>query len=1491
MVAGMTPTTASWTFVSAIMNSGYHVELAGGGLHNVEQLTFNVRNLVNSVPVGRGICINIIYANPKQLRWQIPLIQKLRSEGVPIDGLAFGAGVPSINVAKEFVELGFRYLSFKPGSAFAIKQVIAIAQLNKTYPVLMQWTGGRGGGHHSYEDFHEPILKLYGSVRRCNNIVLLAGSGFGGAQDSYPYLSGKWSIPFGRPPMPFDGILLGSRMMIAAEAQTSRGCKEAIVAAPGVDDESSWEQSYLKPTGGIITVKSEMGEPIHKVATRGVMLWKELDDKIFSITDKAKRCEKLRGMKSYIIQRLNDDFQKVWFGLNGSGKAADLEDMTYAQVLHRLVQLLFVSKESRWIDSSYMMLTVDFVRRMYGRLLPSMPQLEKGFGLVHPPLAVPIILKQCPKAEKQLINYSDARYFVLLCKRPGQKPPPFLVDMGDDFEVWFKKDSLWQSEDLATVVGEDAGRTCILQAPVAAKHAVVVDEPAEKILGSINSGYVARILKDRYGNDPSRVPSWRSESTASWTASPAPPHCLVFREGNKTHYHVTGSAGDDQVPDTEQWLRVLAGRPGSWMHALLTCEYVCQDSHMATNPVRRALSPAQEMHVEVTEGADPEELVLAVLELGSKSAHSDPSTYSLVIRKEREILVTFFANESVEGDAVPLTFRFTYHPEMALYPIHEIMEGRKDLIRAFYYRLWFGSVRDDQDQSLETLPTCQARRSYRCGNIVADTDASLSISLYTGLVPQLGSSESCSGPAMRSLSFGQGFPADGGFRGCRVSISAPMVQDFKASISQATGKIWSGLENNTVPLDFAIVVAWNAMMRAIFPSVIDGDFLQLVHLSNKFEVINDSAPLCQDDQVNTCAKLMAIRNEAAGRVVKIEATVERKGTPIIQLVSEFLFRGCYTDEGICFEIQAQPGMCIKLDSPVKLAVLKSKSWIEFADTTIDLLGQTVIFTLTSVSRHDAGSKHHMVHTYGQVRIKSAGAKRQKVIAAVCHEEANSSTNAVMDYLRRHGSPTEVIHQQANPQRLGEPEACRISVPAANHGYSRASGDYNPIHVSLPFARYANLPGTITHGMLTSAAVRQVVEKAAGVNERVRMRSYKAVFVDMVLPGDRLEVQVQHSGMKSGQRMLLFSVINADTGAKVVDGGDAEVDQPPSAYVFTGQGSFRISEIVKNNPKQLTVHFGGARGRKIRQNYMDMTVESDGEQVPLFGRMTPTTAKHSFRHGAGLLYSTEFAQAALAVNGHAQFLHLRSKGVVDAEALFAGHSLGEYTALSTIGAMMPFDKLLSVVFYRGLCMQSAVPRDVNGRSDFSLMAVNPRRMQASMTTESLQALVGAIAAATGCLLELVNHNVAGQQYVAAGSLAGLDCLSRVADHMARHAADFDACQPEAAAKAEALVAACAEDVAQEARPIRLGRGVATTPLEGIDVPFHSRFLLPQMPAFRRVLQRYITAEAIDARRLVGKYVSNVTGKEFDVSHEAVREVYEMTGSEVLGDLLLDFEGRC
>jgi fatty acid synthase subunit alpha, fungi type len=133
-----------------------------------------------------------------------------------------------------------------------ICQVVNIVTANSDFAIIMQWTGGCAGGHQSFEDFHRPILATYSSIRHHDNIALVAGSGFGSSDDTWPYLTGDWSKQFSVEPMPFDGFLFASRIMVAKEVHTSPSVRDLVVAAAGVND-SQWKGTYTKDTGGIIT--------------------------------------------------------------------------------------------------------------------------------------------------------------------------------------------------------------------------------------------------------------------------------------------------------------------------------------------------------------------------------------------------------------------------------------------------------------------------------------------------------------------------------------------------------------------------------------------------------------------------------------------------------------------------------------------------------------------------------------------------------------------------------------------------------------------------------------------------------------------------------------------------------------------------------------------------------------------------------------------------------------------------------------------------------------------------------------------------------------------------------------------------------------------------------------------------------------------------------------------------------------------------------------
>lgn len=306
--------------------------------------------------------------------------------------------------------------------------------------------------------------------------------------------------------------------------------------------------------------------------------------------------------------------------------------------------------------------------------------------------------------------------------------------------------------------------------------------------------------------------------------------------------------------------------------------------------------------------------------------------------------------------------------------------------------------------------------------------------------------------------------------------------------------------------------------------------------------------------------------------------------------------------------------------------------------------------------------------------------------------------------------------------------------------------------------------------------------------------------------------------------------------------------------------------------------------RVRESYLaaqSMLEDCDpSDRRVLFEGLHAKSRSFTFHHEEGMLSMTQFAQPAILVLERAAFEHLKSLGRIPRNVCFAGHSLGEFAALGCMTEVWTLQAALKTVFIRGTLMQMAVPRDSRGRSGFAMAAVDPSRVRRGFTESHLETLVDAVAQRTGLMLEMVNLNIRGKQYVCAGDKRCLDILRMITDQL-----QASQSVPDISERCRALADEHAARAAlQVATDVTLKGGKALIPLPGIDVPFHSSTMSSMAKLFRRTLVNAVDSEKVRTEDLVGRWIPNVTGKPFATDKAYLNMVIQLTGSAKLRRLV-------
>lgn len=413
---------------------------------------------------------------------------------------------------------------------------------------------------------------------------------------------------------------------------------------------------------------------------------------------------------------------------------------------------------------------------------------------------------------------------------------------------------------------------------------------------------------------------------------------------------------------------------------------------------------------------------------------------------------------------------------------------------------------------------------------------------------------------------------------------------------------------------------------------------------------------------------------------------------------------------------------------------------------------------------------------------------------------------------------------------------KVVAPHDMTAFARTSGDFNPIHTSTRGARISGLQAPLVHGMWLSATAQHAVQATDEKGTHYEIAGWTYNMYGMVQLDDTVEISVERVGKVRHGGMTLEVTCRID--GQLVSRGTALVRAPRAAFVYPGQGIQKQGMVLDERAKSAAARDVWERADKLTRSKLGFSILGLVRDNP----KELTANGVTYRHPEGLLNLTQFTQVALATVAFAQTARLREAGADIWPAYFAGHSLGEYNALSAFADVIPLETVLELVFHRGSTMHHLIERDAQGRSNYRMGALRPN--QFGVDDAHVKEYVESVAKASGEFLEIVNYNLAGQQYAIAGTIAGLKALK--ADSARRVAA--------------------------------FGGKPAFMLVPGIDVPFHSTLLRKGVPEFRDKLDALLP-QYIDYRgRLVDRYIPNLVASPFEMTKEFAAKILEVVPSE-------------
>src|SRR5690242_17368200 len=106
-----------------------------------------------------------------------------------------------------------------------------------------------------------------------------------------------------------------------------------------------------------------------------------------------------------------------------------------------------------------------------------------------------------------------------------------------------------------------------------------------------------------------------------------------------------------------------------------------------------------------------------------------------------------------------------------------------------------------------------------------------------------------------------------------------------------------------------------------------------------------------------------------------------------------------------------------------------------------------------------------------------------------------------------------------------------------HRYAGASGDFNPIHIDLEFAKAVGLPQNILHGLYSMAQVARAATQAGGGDPRA-LKRLSVQFRGMGIPEQEIKVTGTVREERDGR--VVLDTVAEQSGNQIIRNAEAEL---------------------------------------------------------------------------------------------------------------------------------------------------------------------------------------------------------------------------------------------------------------------------------------------------------------------------------------------------------------